>query len=91
MKLKIKVCCVYTKSWHNRKELFWVICADDNELLYTQTIAIDMMNTNMKLIENGPANRYNPYFEHTFLVPLREDSGKYEVKVMAVNYVSADC
>ena len=48
------------------------------------------MEANLNSIKEGPATKYNPYQEHSFYVPIRENSKRYICKVMSNEFIDAD-
>lgn len=90
IKLKIKIVANYNRNWHQRKEIFWVIASDRNEILHYSTVIYDMSRANTFNIEEGPSSDKNFYIEHNFFVPIRENAVCYTVKVMSNNFIESD-
>lgn len=61
IKLKIKAVCRYNKIWHSKKEIFWVLVSDGNELIHHSSITLNMMEANLSNLKNGPPTKHNPY------------------------------
>lgn len=90
VKLKIKPICRYNKVWHQRKEIFWVLVSDGNELIHHSSLTLDMTEASLQGIKDGPPSNNNPYQEHSFYVPIRESSHSYMCKVMSNDFIDAD-
>ena len=64
--------------------------SDGNELIHHSSMALDMTQANLHNIKDGPPSKYNAYQEHSFYLPIRENSSTYLCKVMSNEFIDAD-
>lgn len=87
--LKLKPCFIYNRIWHMKKELFWILVCNGNELIHHAQIAIDSNIADLSPLDEK-ALQSGRYVESAFFVPLKENADSYLIKIMSDHFVDAD-
>ena len=59
--MKLKPICKYNRNFIKKQEIYWILAADRAELIYHGSVVLDMMNSTLDLIKDGPSSKHNPY------------------------------